>query len=284
MRFRTHELFLGAFLAVAVFAVGMLFASSYDRGPAAKSQGQQTAQNGDGGKSAAAPRAESGQGHEAAESKSEFWSAKLTDWLLALLTGLLVLFTYRLWKSTDRLWAAGEKQIGVADRSATAAERALTELERPYIYISNVGRLEAAEIEEGSEFDGDAILSVPYSTANYGKIPAIITQVDASLGVFEIPRIPDRVPDNHAFVVSPILVFGEPRDDLRENLVWNSWGNDEVQNIVPNLGEGQSLFFRIIIRYRGPFTAGHETSACWRYNESTGRMIEYGRPEFTYEK
>jgi len=75
-----------------------------------------------------------------------------------------------------------------------------------------------------------------------------------------------------------------PGQTLRENLVWNSWGNDEVQNIVPNLGEGQSLFFRIIIRYRGPFTAGHETSACWRYNESTGRMIEYGRPRIHLRK
>jgi hypothetical protein len=34
MRFRAPELFLGAFLAVAVFAMGMLFTSSYQPSPA----------------------------------------------------------------------------------------------------------------------------------------------------------------------------------------------------------------------------------------------------------
>jgi amino acid permease len=76
---------------------------------------------------------------------SEFFSAKLTDWLLAILTFFLVLFTYRLWRSTDKLWAAGEKQIAVARDSADAAKsaadaaklnaQAVIDAERAFIFI-----------------------------------------------------------------------------------------------------------------------------------------------------
>jgi hypothetical protein len=114
MKVRVPELFLGVFLAVAVFAMGMLFQASYNPGPASSSQTQHS-------KTATKPpatdRVDAGQPDEQREGKSEFWFAKLSDWMLTAFTGLLVLFTYRLWKSTDRLWEAGEKQF----RQASAA-------------------------------------------------------------------------------------------------------------------------------------------------------------------
>jgi hypothetical protein len=48
----------------------------------------------------------------------EFWTAKLTDWLLALFTLALVFFTRELVRSTNRLWEAGEKQMGTIERNA----------------------------------------------------------------------------------------------------------------------------------------------------------------------
>lgn len=92
VNFRPHEVFLGVFLTIAVFAMGTLFAPWHQPGPTLN---------------------------------SEFWTAKLTDWLLAALTALLVLFTYRLWKSTEKLWSAGEKQIEVSGKMAEVADRQL---------------------------------------------------------------------------------------------------------------------------------------------------------------
>jgi hypothetical protein len=93
MKVRSHEVFLGCFLTVAVFAVGMLFASSYQPSPAAKNPSQQSetaAQNRDASKPFLADHARDGQTTQHKEEKSEFWSAKLTDWLLAAFTALLV--------------------------------------------------------------------------------------------------------------------------------------------------------------------------------------------------
>jgi hypothetical protein len=70
-------------------------------------------------------RSDAGQGHKQQESNSEFWTAKLTDWLLALFTLFLVVFNYRLWKSTEKLWSAGEKQIGIGSQMAGIAEKQL---------------------------------------------------------------------------------------------------------------------------------------------------------------
>jgi len=95
MRFRTTEVLFGMLLAVAIFAMGMLFASSYNPGPSANNQGQQTepaAQNGHGSKAATVDDAKGGNAQKQQESGREFWSAKLTDWLLAAFTALLVGF------------------------------------------------------------------------------------------------------------------------------------------------------------------------------------------------
>jgi hypothetical protein len=108
----------------------------------------------------------------------QFFSAKLTDWLLAILTFFLVLFTYRLWRSTDKLWAAGEKQIAVARDSADAAKEAadaardqtlnFAKLERPYLYIFDARGLNIDQDQE------DPFHYLNYSVANYGKTPALV--------------------------------------------------------------------------------------------------------------
>lgn len=117
MKFRPHELFLGVFLSVAVFAMGMMFSASYQTSPTTKNQSQQAGphtQDHSASTFASAKRTEGSETREKQEDKGEFWSAKLTDWLLAILTGLLVLFTYKLWKSTDKLWTAGDDQYRLA--------------------------------------------------------------------------------------------------------------------------------------------------------------------------
>jgi hypothetical protein len=99
--------------------------------PTAKAQSYQpetTYQDRNAGLAAPKDGTEAGGTHEKQERKSEFWSAKLTDWLLAVLTGLLVLFTYRLWKSTDNLWRAGADQFELARAEFIATHRPRIEL------------------------------------------------------------------------------------------------------------------------------------------------------------
>jgi hypothetical protein len=286
MKFRVPEIFLGTFLAVAVFAMGFLFASSYQSSPPAKHQSQQSEpgeQNVVGGKSTSKGRGDSAQNHENQEGKNEFWTAKLTDWLLAILTGLLVLFTYRLWKSTDKLWAAGEKQIAAAERSASVAERALSDIERPYLFVSNVGRLQVQEFYDFDEGEVGHDLKVTYEVANHGKIPAIVESLRANLSVFTEPLDPLEADFDHPLVGVPVIAAGENRADIKIDLGWNEFGTNESGNTVPEFGQ-ETLFLRVIIFYRGPFSKGHETSVCLRFDDRTHRFVGfYGGEKYNYE-
>jgi len=122
-------------------------------------------------------------------------------------------------------------------------------------------------------------MHVTYSVANYGKLPAVIEDMQVSLSVFTEPLAPARTDYNHPLAVSSVLVPGEPRHNLDEGLEWSSFGSDEYGNDIPDLG-GNDLFFWIVIRYRGTFTGNHVTRACWRYDGRTGQFVEFnGGPE-----
>ena len=114
MRFRVPEIFLGFFLAVAVFAAGMLFSNqirpteNYQTGKAGTAQDLRTEKRDD---------ADGSRDQASSKEHGEFWSAKLTDWLLAALTFFLALFTYRLWKSTDKLWETAEADTRIIQRA-----------------------------------------------------------------------------------------------------------------------------------------------------------------------
>src|SRR4051812_47065661 len=91
---------------VAVFGL-VAWTASHHPSPTTKHQTQQTEpaeHNREPSKPTAPNRTYKGEATQHNEDKSEFWSAKLTDWLLAVFTFFLVAFTYRLWKSTENLW------------------------------------------------------------------------------------------------------------------------------------------------------------------------------------
>jgi hypothetical protein len=202
----------------------------------------------------------------------------------AAATVAIGVFTWFLVRVSSRQAKLTKAAVEAATAQAEIAKRALTELERPYVFIFNVGRLEAEVINDDPEFSGDALFSVTYSVANYGKTPAVIERAQAGLIVAQTLVEPDRLGDYHSLIVSPILAPGEARHDLVERLVWDDFGNDEDSSIVPNLGD-RSLFFAIIISYHGPFTNGHETRAYWRLNEATGRLVGLrDDPKYSCEK
>jgi hypothetical protein len=224
----------------------------------------------------------------------------------ALATIAIAGFTLTLKWSTDKLWLAGERQFehareqavqelarireqmkiaqqsaDAASRQAKVAEAALSQLERPYVFIFNVSRLKVQELEESD----DVWLSVTYSVANYGKIPAIIKYAQAVLAVGIDPPFPSLLPDSHTLRATPIFAAGESRHEIETGYAWFGGSEfDEDGSTIPSIPNGSTLYLWVIITYRGPFTDQHETRACWIYNDSTGRFSPWGGPEYSGQR
>jgi hypothetical protein len=216
-------------------------------------------------------------------------TAKFLDehnWLVnALFAGLLTLFTWRLWRattdlrdSTEKLWTAGEKQTAVAERQAKIAEDVFVKLERPYIFVFG-----AKGFEVDPE-DPDQGAFAKYQVANYGKTPAVIENVRAEISMSDAggPDNPMRVNDDcelfHASVVAPLFSYSLTQ---HESTGIEFYRHESLAE--PNADFGRrELFFRVIVNYRGAFTEGHETSACWRYDQELRSFIQYGHGDYNY--
>jgi hypothetical protein len=279
LKFQLPEFALGVLLTATIFAMGMAFESSPIFAQTAQQIGTQST------------KAESPAPPQPHDESRWAWITKdaagfFTLCLVLVGSGQIILFWVQLRLIRESLDDAKEV-ASASTRQAKVAEDSLAKLERPYLFIFNVGRLEVEQMTWDQDSGGDdLLLSVTYSVANYGKIPAIIKHALAGLSVAVDPTSPDRLPYSHTLVVSPIFAAGETRHGIAERLVWDrAYGNDEDGNIVPTLGKDNTLFFWIIITYRGPFTDGHETRVCWQYDKSTGRFIgPYGGPEYSGEK
>jgi hypothetical protein len=167
--------------------------------------------------------------------------------------------------------AAGDAAKAAA-RQAHVAEESLAKLERPYIFVFNASQLKVVTYE-AAEGDG-AFLAVTYSVANHGKIPAIIESVQVGMSVAVEPMRPPNADFDHLLWRSPILASGEERKDIEERLEWYSYGNDEYDRRVPDLGSND-LWLWVIIRYRGPFSEGHEARACLRFDSRTEYFVGF---------
>jgi hypothetical protein len=223
------------------------------------------------------------------------WFAKdaagfFTFWLFLIGAGQVVLFYVQLRlirASLDEAKTAADAAASAAtsaSRQAHVAEQTLAKIERPYLFIFNVSAL---RIEE--DYDHDAgetynLLRITYSVANYGKIPAIIEHAAIGMSVSTEPLDPLYVDFNHPFAVSSILTAGQLCPDNKESFSWTGEvSRDEMSGEYPELGD-HNLWFRAELKYRGPFSNGHETSACWRYDPRTGRFFEsLGVEKYNYQ-
>lgn len=156
-------------------------------------------------------------------------------------------------------------------RQADAAEQSLAKIERPYLFIFNVSK----PIIEASKSEGDPRnLAVTYTVANYGKIPAVIEDVRAELSILAAPVEPTVVGPDHPLEVSPILASSDERPEIRQSIPWSNFLIDADLEI-PSFGAGKFLFLWVTIAYRGPFTSGHKTDLCWRYDEQIRAFVHY---------
>jgi hypothetical protein len=221
------------------------------------------------------------------KNQKDIGDERLADYtlLLAWFTGVLAVSTVGLWIVT---WRGGDKQsrdtqeslrlTAIAATAATAqaeiARKALTDIERPYLFIFNVSRLTVEDFFDMDEEEIGHALKASYDVANHGKIPAIIESLHSNLSVFTDPLDPLAADYNHPLVIAPVLAAGEKRADIPVDIGWNDMGTNEYGNTVPNFGQ-HTLFLRVVIGYRGPFTRGHETSIGLRYDERTNRFVEF---------
>ena len=170
---------------------------------------------------------------------------------------------------TNRATNAAVMSADATTRQAMAAEAALVQLERPYVFIFGVRGIK--QDQQTHDF------FVEYTVANYGKMPAIIEGPHIGFEISERAEPPT------------ILQAGEQRKKTRAYFSAGMVGDDinvvietvRAADVDPNailagkeeppetvvpiftIPDGFDIFFRAAIRYRGPFTADHETGAVW---------------------
>ena len=208
------------------------------------------------------------------ESAKEFRDSA-TQWGVLGLTGVLAV-------ATVMQFGALLYQGYWLRRSVNVAERALTDLERPYIFVYELSDLKR-------DNDGRPVIS--YSAGNYGKSAAVIERVREQMWsgdpmvMFETDEDgPERA--DHPMLITRVfsadfakvgIEFSIPTDRI------NACGpHPEFLYIDARKGEDGNLFYRIVIDYRGPFTAGHSCSYCWRYDFGYGIFILMNDRKVTY--
>jgi hypothetical protein len=173
MRVRTHELLLGVFLTVAVFAIGMLFASSIR--PYANTEQSSDAQHSK-EKSIKVGDSES----------SDEKIARYTLWL-AILTGGLVVTAI----GQGYFLLRSDKTARIAADAAKLNAQAVISAERAYVFveISLETVVDIIEYMRGMQGVAPRGILIQYRFTNYGKTPAFIRSITYGAVVAEnLPR------------------------------------------------------------------------------------------------
>jgi hypothetical protein len=180
---------------------------------------------------------------------------------------------------------AAKDSANAAIRQAAVAEASFSAIERPYIYIFGAKGLEC-DFDQEEPYD-----FLKYSVANYGKTPASIEACNIAIGVGTIPPPLAAVSVWHNLSISPILTPNERRNDLSETvpdtIQTNQYADEHTPPgsfTVPIFEQGTDFFFWVQIKYDGPFSKGHETSACWRWDRLNDRLTLHGGEEFNYTR
>ena len=196
---------------------------------------------------------------------------------LAILTGCLVLVS----AGQGYFLLRADRTARMTAEAAQAQTHNFTKLERPYVYIFDVGRL---KLEHNRE---DPFYYVEYQVANYGKTPATIDGVFVGVSAGSLPEPLHEAGAWHELYVSPIMIPNEKRTDLTvqvpETVIIGEYADEDTPPTpAPDLEDGQDFFVRVLIKYHGPFSCGHETSVCWRWKANSLRLVPYDNDAFAY--
>ena len=174
----------------------------------------------------------------------------------------------------------GTKAANAATEQARLARQAFENVERPYLLIFDV-MMPTKPLTEPQTADPPPILV--YDVGNFGKLPATIDEIWTGAGLRDDGRSPDllRPSHDHRLIVSDSL-----RPDKQQSKITQAMTDtiviDNGFRFIPHIPVGQDLSFRIVLRYRGPFSRGHETSGWWRYDPSAESFVRCGGDEYNY--
>ncbi|MET4173838.1 hypothetical protein ABIB99_004938 [Bradyrhizobium sp. LA6.1] len=199
---------------------------------------------------------------------------RYTLWL-AILTGGLVMVS----AGQGYFLLRADKTARISAEAAQAQTHNFSKLERPYLYVFNPKGLQLKEDVE------DPYHYVEYDVANYGKTPATIESVFAGISVGRLPGDLGSAWRWHSLLSLPIMVPNEKRTklslDVPESITIGEYADEDTPPMPePELSGDDQFFVRIVVKYRGPFTSSHETSACWRWVGLSLASFEDDR--FTY--
>jgi hypothetical protein len=78
-------------------------------------------------------------------------------------------------------------------------------------------------------------------------------------------------------------LFAEAPENLEFSGGQSSSG--EMLEVTPQIKMDEEAFVWIQVEYRGPFGDDrYTTSACWRYDGLTNRLVQWGDDEYNYSK
>jgi hypothetical protein len=246
--FRTHELILGVFLTIAVFAMGFVVASSIH--PQQEEQQQRTTQS----------TAQIGNKSSADERVADYTLA------VAWLTGVLAFSTIGLWFVTRR--------------SAKIAERALTELEAPFIIV----KIKDPGIHCGPTRK-ITFSELKYCFANYGRTPAhilefsdIITEANVDEGL-PTPIDPIKEPGTPM----PYGVISTPDGTAQDfNVLTNNLNFFEGAPYETPREITKKAFFRGFVRYGDIFGNEFVLGFCFLFDIHNNRWVLRGNENHNY--
>lgn len=253
----------------ATWVAGFVYiaASSQHPSPSAKHKSEQSARP-DQENNATPPAAKydrsGGESHEQQKEKGEFWSAKLTDWLLAVLTFFLALFTYQLWKSTEKLWASTKATVELAREEFTATHR-------PRIVIYEM----QTHSGDGSTADG----RVHFRYVNVGDTDAFVTSISSVILWTDKGLVRAGVePRSHNVIRRPIHVpsgnngYAISIDDV-----------DTIKLIQSGRNGHDTAYCVGVVVYRDTNDIERRTGFCRRYDSERERWLKVEDPDYEYE-
>jgi hypothetical protein len=197
-----------------------------------------------------------------------------TLWL-AILTGGLVIVS----AGQGYFLLRADKTARITAEAAQAQTHNFSKLERPYLYLFNPKGL---KLEESVE---NPFYYVTYEVANYGKTPATIEAVFAGVSVGRLPGEIGSARRWDSLLRLPIMTPNEKRTKLSlnvpETVAIGEYADEDTPPMpAPELNGDDAFYVRILIKYHGPFTSDHETSACWRWEGLS--LVSFDDSRFTY--
>jgi hypothetical protein len=248
-RFRFPDIFLGALLAVAIFAMGAMYWSSQYAGqstqaPSASHRTDEESQ---------------GQQHEG------LWNWLTHDaagffavWLVIVGGGQLVLFYVQLKLIRESLIdakIAADAAKEAADAAVISAEH-LPRVERAYLFLSLEVKSSTGDFVDRVK---DSRWSIEYGFTNHGKTPAIIEELDvmASFWGSGWPAVETatRIPMQKGWAISA----GESQGGYSTEFPLRA---DQIKRAMEK--SGYILFWGKVV-YRDVFGASHESGWCRAY-------------------